>query len=48
VNALGKVGDATAIGPLTAALGDGENVVQVLAKVALAQLERRLAEDDWD
>jgi bilin biosynthesis protein len=48
VNALGKVGDATAIGPLTTALGDAENVVQVLAKVALAQLERRLAEDDWD
>jgi bilin biosynthesis protein len=48
VNALGKVGDATAIGPLTAALGDAENVVQVLAKVAKVQLERRLAEDDWD
>jgi bilin biosynthesis protein len=48
VNALGKVGDATAIAPLRSAMQDGENVVQVLAKVALSQLERRLAEDDWD
>jgi bilin biosynthesis protein len=48
VNALGKVGDATAIATLQAAMQDGENVVQVLAKVALSQLERRLAEADWD
>jgi bilin biosynthesis protein len=48
VSALGKVGDATAIAPLRSAMQDGENVVQVLAKVALSQLERRLAEDDWD
>ncbi len=48
VNALGKVGDESAIEPLKVAMTDAENVVQVLAKVALAQLERRLAEDDWD
>jgi bilin biosynthesis protein len=48
VNALGKTGDARAIEPLKAAMQDAENVVQVLAKVALSQLERRLAEDDWD
>jgi bilin biosynthesis protein len=48
VSALGKVGNATAIEPLRSAMQDGENVVQVLAKVALSQLERRLAEDDWD
>jgi bilin biosynthesis protein len=47
VSALGKVGDTTALEPLRAALNDAEPVVQVLAKVALAQLERRLAEDDW-
>lgn len=48
VSALGKVGDASALEPLKAAMSDATNVVQVLAKVALAQLERRLAEDDWD
>jgi bilin biosynthesis protein len=48
VSALGKVGDQAAIEPLKTAMNDPENVVQVLAKVALAQLERRLAEDDWD
>jgi bilin biosynthesis protein len=48
VNALGKVGDASAIEPLRSAMQDSENVVQVLARVALGQLERRLAEDDWD
>jgi bilin biosynthesis protein len=47
VNALGKTGDQSAIAPLKAAMQDAENVVQVLAKVALGQLERRLAEDDW-
>jgi bilin biosynthesis protein len=48
VNALGKVGDTSAIEPLRSAMQDSENVVQVLARVALGQLERRLAEDDWD
>jgi bilin biosynthesis protein len=48
VNALGKVGDATAIAPLEAAMQDAENVVQVLAKVAKAQLERRLGEEEWE
>jgi bilin biosynthesis protein len=47
VSALGKVGDTTATAPLKAAIQDSEPVVQVLAKVALTQLERRLAEDDW-
>lgn len=48
VSALGKVGDTSAVEPLQGALQDRESVVQVLAKVALSQLERRLAEDDWD
>ncbi len=48
VNALGKIGDDSAIEPLRSAMQDSENVVQVLARVALGQLERRLAEDDWD
>jgi bilin biosynthesis protein len=48
VNALGKVGDTSAIEPLRSAMQDSENVVKVLARVALGQLERRLAEDDWD
>jgi bilin biosynthesis protein len=47
VSALGKVGDTTAIAPLKTAMQDSEQVVQVLAKVALSQLERRLADDDW-
>jgi HEAT repeat protein len=42
------VGDTRAIEPLRSAMQDSENVVQVLARVALGQLERRLAEDDWD
>jgi bilin biosynthesis protein len=49
VSALGKVGDASAIAVLkTAQTEDEAAVVRVLAKVALALLERRLAEDDWD
>ncbi len=49
VSALGKVGDGSALEVLkTAQESDSEKVVQVLAKVALSQLERRLAEDDWD
>jgi bilin biosynthesis protein len=48
VSALGKVGDARAIEPLRIAMTDSENVVKVLAKVALGQLERRLAEDEWN
>jgi bilin biosynthesis protein len=47
VSALGKVGDATSIEALQGAMNDSENVVRVLAKVALTQLERRLEEDDW-
>jgi bilin biosynthesis protein len=48
VSALGKVGDGTAIAPLEVAMQDAEHVVQVLAKVAKTQLERRLAEEEWD
>jgi bilin biosynthesis protein len=45
-SALGKVGDASALEPLRATLADQQEVVRVLAKVAIAQLERRLAADD--
>lgn len=47
VNAIGKTGDETALEPLQTALSDESDVVKVLAKVALAQLQRRL-EEDWD
>jgi bilin biosynthesis protein len=45
VSALGKTGDRSALKPLQSALNDPLEVVRVLAKVALAQLERQLA--DW-
>jgi bilin biosynthesis protein len=46
VSSLGRVGDAGAIAPLQAALQDPAEVVRVLAKVALQQIENRLAAGD--
>lgn len=46
VSSLGRVGDKSAIEPLQAALDDELEVVRVLAKVALRQLENRLADGD--
>ncbi len=47
VSSLGRVGDDSAIEPLQAALNDEVEVVRVLAKVALRQLENRLADNEW-
>jgi bilin biosynthesis protein len=44
VSSLGRVGDESAIAPLQAALQDEAEVVRVLAKLALRQLENRLAD----
>jgi bilin biosynthesis protein len=48
VSSLGRVGDARAIEPLQSALNDELEVVKVLAKVALRQLENRMADgEQW-
>ena len=46
INSLGKIGDRSALEPLQALLTDEQEVVRVLAKLAIAQIERQ-AEDDW-
>jgi bilin biosynthesis protein len=47
VSSLGKLGDRIAIPPLQAALNDEAAVVQTLAKLAIAQIERQVEDDDW-
>jgi bilin biosynthesis protein len=48
VSSLGRVGDDRAIEPLQSALNDELEVVKVLAKVALRQLESRMADgEQW-
>ncbi|MDY6785995.1 MAG: HEAT repeat domain-containing protein [Cyanobacteriota bacterium] len=47
INSLGRMGDRAALEALEAALQDEENVVRVLAKLAIAQIERQSEEDDW-
>lgn len=47
INSLGKMGDRTALSTLQALLDDAENVIRVLAKLAIAQIERQSEEDDW-
>ncbi|NJN22004.1 MAG: HEAT repeat domain-containing protein [Leptolyngbya sp. RL_3_1] len=47
INALGKIGDLQAMDALKAALQDDLNVIRTLAKVAINQIERQAAEDDW-
>jgi bilin biosynthesis protein len=47
INALGKIGDRSALPPLQALLNDEENVIRVLAKLAIAQIERQSESDDW-
>jgi bilin biosynthesis protein len=44
VSTLGKLGGQTELEPLRLALQDSETVVQVLAKLAIAQIERRAEE----
>ncbi len=46
VSSLGRVGNKSAIEPLQAAMNDELEVVRVLAKLALRQLENRLADDE--
>ncbi|MDY7013200.1 MAG: HEAT repeat domain-containing protein [Cyanobacteriota bacterium] len=46
INSLGKMGDRAALEPLEAALNDEQDVVRILAKLAIAQIERQ-SEDDW-
>ena len=47
INSLGKIGDRSAMGALENALNDEHEVVRVLAKLAIAQIERQSETDDW-
>ena len=47
LNSLGKSGDPRALDPLQAALDDELDVIRVLAKLAIAQIERQAEEEDW-
>lgn len=47
INSLGKSGDSQALEALQAALEDEQEVIRVLAKLAIAQIERQSEEDDW-
>lgn len=48
INSLGKIGDRSALEPLQALLNDEQEVVRVLTKLAIAQIERQSEEtDDW-
>jgi bilin biosynthesis protein len=48
VSSLGKTGDLTAIESLKAVLDDEMQPVRLLAKLAIAKLERQQAEDAWE
>jgi bilin biosynthesis protein len=45
VNSLGKMGNPIAIAPLQALLDDQQQVIKVLAKLAIAQIHRQAEED---
>ena len=47
INALGKIGDRSALNPLQALLNNEQEGVRVLAKLAIAQIERQSESDDW-
>ena len=47
INALGKIGDRLALKSLQALLNDEENVIRVLAKLAIAHIERQSEADGW-
>jgi bilin biosynthesis protein len=47
ISSLGKIGDHTALEPLQATLNDQQEVVRILAKLAIAQIERQSQADDW-
>jgi len=45
INSLGKMGNPIALEPLQNLLNDEQNVIQVLAKLAIAQIHRHAEED---
>ena len=47
INSLGKMGDPKAMDALQAILDDEQEVVRILAKLAIAQIERQSESDDW-
>jgi bilin biosynthesis protein len=48
ISSLGKIGDRSALEPLQALLNDPQEVVRILAKLAIAQIERHTEQkDDW-
>ncbi|MGB3614925.1 MAG: HEAT repeat domain-containing protein [Elainellaceae cyanobacterium] len=48
INSLGKIGNSDALETLQPLLQDDQEVVRVLAKLAIAQIERQVSEgDDW-
>ena len=47
INSLGKSGDPQALDPLMGALKDELEVIRVLAKLAINQIERQSEDDDW-
>jgi bilin biosynthesis protein len=47
INSLGKIGDRSALQALQALLDDEQNVVRVLSKLAIAQIERQSEGKDW-
>jgi bilin biosynthesis protein len=47
INSLGKIGDRSALEPLRGLLDDEQEVVRVLTKLAIAQIERQSEADDW-
>jgi bilin biosynthesis protein len=46
VNSLGKIGDRTAMQPLQALLNDQQEVIRILSKLAIAQIERQSQDQD--
>jgi len=47
INSLGKMGDRAALEALQVLLTDEKEVVRVLAKLAIAQIERQSKSDNW-
>ncbi len=47
INSLGKMGAEEALEPLQLALNDELEVIRVLSKLAIAQIERQSEADDW-
>jgi bilin biosynthesis protein len=47
INSLGKMGNPMAKEPLQALLNDPQEVIKVLAKLAIAQIERQSEASDW-